>query len=195
MSLLKQGITFPLGEYIIGLDEGNLVNKELEGVEGWISHVDTVNGTGASLFPNQVVNTPSRVRILRNETGGVLYAGEIVVLDVDAGAPGLGKATAKSSAGSHNCAVVDPTIGSAGVPDDALFIAFIEGPCKVKSPDAGLDIAAANPLFAAGASGRSALAAATAGTTRTVLGTLLVPITTQSNNLGTLLPCLLRPAT
>lgn len=190
MPIFKQGVSFPLGESIVGTDSGRLVNSDLLGLETWIQHDDIVQGDSQQLF-DEIIRKASRIMICRNETGAALLPGEIGALDLDAGPSGIAKVAAKSSAGDTGVVIVDPLLPLAGVADDDLFIGFVEGPAKVKSPDAGLDIDSARMFFAAGASGRSALATSVAGDTREILGTLLVPITTQANNEGTLLPCLL----
>lgn len=191
MSVFKKGISFPLGETIPGLDSGRLVNTELEGQECELTHEDFVEGSGSALFA-VTVRTPSRVRIMRNTSGAALLPGEIATVNVAGGAAGLGSASAKSSANSRNVVVVDPTLPAAGVADDDLFLAFVYGPAKIKFPSAGLALDGGDVL-AAGATGRAALAVATAGTTRTIIATVLSGAQAANLNENALKECYLHP--
>lgn len=192
MSLLKQGFPFDIGETIPGTDGDITVNDALLGREAWITFEDIV-AAGVELF-SEIVRRPTLVRIMKNTTGGAINAGNIVKFATDSGAAALGKASSLSAANDPNCAIVDPTLPSAGVADDDLFLAFVKGPAKVLTPAAGLTISDGDHL-AAGASGEAAVAATTAGTSRNVLGTFLTGAKTTGESQSILAEVLLHPAT
>jgi hypothetical protein len=191
MSLFSDGIALGLGETLIGTDDGRLINTRVEGREAMVSHEDFLNAGLSIADGNHGIR--SRVRIMRNTTGGVLYAGEIVKIDPAAGIAGFGKASAKASANNRLCAVVDPLIGAQGVADDDLFLAFIEGPCLVLAPAAGVALASAGLPLVAGASGRAAAGGDTAGSSKNVIGTFLTGIMLAAANEDMLLECVLAP--
>lgn len=190
MSLFSDGFPFGIGETMIGTDNGVLVNKALEGREAYISH-DAIPNDGSPLFSARV-GVRSKIRIMRNTTGGILYAGEIAIYDHVVGAGGTGSATAKSSANSRFAVVVDPTIGTAGVADDDLFIAFVRGPAKIKAPAAGITPAVTGQPIKSGATGRFASAGLTGTENHLILGSLLADTTAIAAN--ALVDCILHPA-
>lgn len=192
MSLISDGVVnLNLGETLIGLDEGRLVNTSMEGREAWITH--DRNLPGGSLLSGAPVGSRSRVRCVRNTTGAAILPGEIVIINPAAGLAGFGQVTAKSSANSRLAYVVDPTLPAAGCADDDLCFVFVQGPCKVLAPVAGIALASAGLSLSAGASGRAAVTADTAGTTKNLLGTFLTGIQLATANEGALLDCVLHP--
>lgn len=193
MSLFADGIVIGLGDTLIGSDDGRLINTKMEGREAYISHEDLLNA-GLVTITDGTNGVRSKIRVMRNTTGGVIYGGEIIKIDPAAGIAGYGKASAKASANNRLCAVVDPMVSAAGVADDDLFIAFIEGPCLVLAPAAGLALASAGLPLVAGASGRAAAGGDTAGSSKNVLGTFLTGIMLASANEDSFLECVLHPA-
>jgi hypothetical protein len=199
MSLFSDGLVqIHMGETLIGTDNGiidntpRLINTRMEGREGWISHEDILNQTGVSISNGIGVRT--LVRVVRNMTGGKLYAGEIVKIDPAAGIAGFGRITAKSSANNRLTYVVDPTLSATGVEDKDLFLVCVRGPAKVLTPDAGLALASAGLTLVAGASGRAAAGGDAAGTSKAVLGTFLTGVMLAADNEAALLPVVLHPA-
>lgn len=145
---------FGLGETIRGQNDDSIdINTALDGRE-YTFPVTAAVATAAGMH-NRVVGRRVTARILRNKTGGTLAAGEIVVVDLDGGHAGLGKADAKSSAGDRCCLVVDPSLGSATVAANDLFLAIVKGPAKVKQPASAVSLTAGGQIRA-GASGRLA---------------------------------------
>lgn len=179
MTLVKEGfIQLTPGETLTGTDveRGVLVNSELEGREAYIEY-----SSGRRTL----------VRIMRNTSGAALLPGEICIADVTAGIAGLGQATAKSSAASRLAYVVDPELPTAGVEDNDLFLAFVQGPAKVKAPASAYTPGGDGQLFEAGASGRLQSAAVDGSDSEQIMGTLLVDDTEIPAN--TLVECVLHP--
>lgn len=179
MSLVKDGfIVISPGETLTGRDAERdvLVNTELEGREGYIEYGSSKRMT--------------KVRIMRNTSGAALLPGEIATVDASAGVAELGKASAKSSAADRFTVVVDPDLPAAGVADDDLFLAFVKGPAKVKSPSSAFTPAVAQQ-FEAGASGRLQAAAVDGSDSEQIMGTLLADDTEIPA--GTLVDCVLHP--
>jgi hypothetical protein len=199
MSLFKDGLVqISLGETLIGTDDAildggpaRLINTRMEGREGWISHEDVLNHAGVSISPGTGART--LVRVVRNMTGGDLYAGEIVKINPAAGIVGFGRVTAKTSANDRLAFVVDPTLTASGVKDKDLFLVCVRGPAKVLAPAAGVALASAGLPLIAGASGRAAAGGDTAGSSKLILGTFLTGIMLATANENALLPVVLHP--
>ena len=198
MSLFSDGLVqIHLGETLIGTDDGigsatpRLINSRMEGREGWMSHEDVLNQTGETISPNTGART--LVRVVRNMTGGTLYAGEIVKIDPAAGIAGYGRVTAKASANNRLSYVVDPTLDATGVKDKDLFLVCVRGPAKVLAPAAGLALASAGLTLVTGASGRAAAGGDAAGSSKLILGTFLTGIMLATANENALLPVVLHP--
>lgn len=198
MSLFTDGFSqLDLGQTLMGTDDpinGTtpvLINVRMEGREAFVSHETVVNNTGVTISPGTGART--LVRVVRNSTGAVLLAGQIVKIDPAAGLIGFGRITALAGAGDRLCYVVDPTLPAAGVAIGDLFLVCVNGPCRVLAPAAGVALAAAGLPLAAGALGRAAVADTVAGTTRTILGTFMTGIQLAAANTNALLPCVLHP--
>lgn len=193
MSLFTDGLAvIRLGETLVGTDDGRLVNTRMEGREGWVSHEDFVNAGSAAKIGTGTNGIRSKIRVMRNTSGVVLYAGEIAKINPALGIAGFGKASAKAAANDRLCVIVDPTLPSTGVPVNDLFIAFIEGPALVLAPAAGVALAPGDKLIA-GALGRAAVGGALAGSTALIIGTFLTDTQLAAANAGALIPCTLKP--
>ena len=148
---------FGLGESIRGQNDDSVdINTALDGREYTFPVSEDV--ASAAGMSQRVVGRRITARIMRNKTGGVLAAGEIIVVDLDGGHAGLGTADAKSSAGDRCCLVVDPSLGSSTVAANDLFYGIVRGPSKVKQPSTAADLDPGD-VVKAGASGRLAEAA------------------------------------
>lgn len=148
---------FGLGETIRGQNDDSVdINTALDGREYTFPVSEEV--ASASGMSQRVVGRRVTARILRNKTGGVLAAGEIILVDIDGGHAGLGTADAKSSAGDRCCLVVDPALGSSTVAANDLFYGIVRGPSKAKQPASAASLASGD-VIKAGASGRLAEAA------------------------------------
>ena len=167
---------FGLGDTIKGQNEYSVdINMPYEGRE--YSFPVTEEVASAAKMSSRVIGRKVVARIMRNKTGGVLAAGEIIVVDLDGGHAGVGTADAKSSAGDRCCLVVDPAIPSSGVAANDLFYAIVKGPTKAKQPASAEDLAAGD-VIKAGASGR--LAEAALGSDHgLILGTVVKPDSTN----------------
>lgn len=199
MSLFTDGFAqINLGETLMGTDEGIQsgspfnINVRMEGREAFVSHENVLNNAGVTISPGTGART--LVRVVRNSSGVVLFPGEIVKIDPAAGLVGFGRITAKASANDRLCYVVDPTLPAAGVAIGDLFLVCVRGPARVLAPAAGVALASAGLPLSAGASGRAAVTATTAATSRTVLGTFMTGIQLAAANENALLPCVLHPA-
>tara|TARA_R110000851_G_scaffold95169_5_gene206828 strand:+ start:641 stop:1204 length:564 start_codon:yes stop_codon:yes gene_type:complete len=161
---------FSLGDTITGTNDNSvLINSALEGRE--YTFPVTADVAAAAGMSNRAVGRRVVARIVRNTSGVVLSAGEIVTVNLTGGHAGLGSAAAKSDAGDRCCLVVDPALGSSTVADDDLFYAIVKGPSKVKQP-ASAETLTGGDVIKAGASGR--LAEAALGTDHgLILGTVV----------------------
>lgn len=155
--MLDHVADFALGDTIRGQNDDSVdINTALDGREYTFPVTDEV-AAGAGMS-KRTVGRRVTARILRNKTGGTLAAGEIILVDIDAGHAGLGTADAKSSAGDRCCLVVDPSLGASTVAANDLFYAIVRGPSKAKQPSVAASLAAGD-VIKAGASGRLAEAA------------------------------------
>jgi len=145
-----------LGDTITGTnDAGDLINLELLGREYTFPITEEV--AGAFNISKRTVGRRITARIMRNETGAVLFPGEVVEVDLASGFAGLGKTISLSGAGDRCCLVVDPAVNATtGVADDDLFYAIVGGPCQVKQPAASAPTLVVGDVIKAGASGRLA---------------------------------------
>lgn len=155
--MLDSVADFGLGETIRGQNDDSVdINTALDGRE--YTFPVTASVADAANMSKRTVGRRVTARILRNKTGGTLAAGEIILVDIDAGHAGLGTADAKSSAGDRCCLVVDPSLGASTVAANDLFYAIVRGPSKAKQPAVAASLAAGD-VIKAGASGRLAEAA------------------------------------
>tara|TARA_R110000824_G_scaffold276311_2_gene464840 strand:+ start:3619 stop:4182 length:564 start_codon:yes stop_codon:yes gene_type:complete len=161
---------FSLGDTITGTNDNSvLINSALEGRE--YTFPVTADVAAAAGMSNRAVGRRVVARIVRNTSGAVLAAGEIVTMDFTTGHAGLGSATTKSAADDRCCLVVDPALGSSTVADDDLFYAIVKGPTKVKQPASAATLVGGD-VIVAGDAGRLALGAI-ATDHGIVLGTVL----------------------
>jgi ABC-type dipeptide/oligopeptide/nickel transport system ATPase component len=145
------------------------VVRAVDGVDFSIEPEKTLGIVGESGCGKSV--TALSIMGLVQSPPGKIAAGEIILVDLDAGHAGLGTADAKSSAGDRCCLVVDPALGASTVAANDLFYAIVRGPSKAKQPASAASLAAGD-VIKAGASGR--LAEAALGTDHgLVLGTVV----------------------
>jgi hypothetical protein len=156
MSLIKDGITvIQPGSTLMGKHEGRLVNSDMEGREGYLSHEDFIDPSVPQLTTN-AIGRRTKVRVMRNTTGGKIYGGTFVRPNLADGLAKIGQAAALGDAGDTHCAIVDPLLPASGVEDDDLFLAYVEGPAKVLMPEDGIDTTAGDFLVV-GADGLAAV--------------------------------------
>lgn len=168
--MLDSVADFALGETIPGLNDDSVeINTAMDGREYTFPVTDEV-AAGAGMS-KRTVGRRIVARILRNKTGGVLAAGEIIVIDVDGGHAGVGVADAKAGSGDRCCLVVDPSLGASTVAANDLFYGIVKGPSKVKQAATAVTLTAGDAIKA-GASG--VVADATLGSDHgLILGTTL----------------------
>jgi len=122
---------FKLGESYAGTDtDGNLLNSPLVGRTYEFEITEDI--AAAMNMSKRSIGMRVKARIFRNTLGSALAAGDVAIVAATGGAAGLGTTTAKSSANSRLCHVVDPALPSSGVADDDLYLGIIEGPTKAK---------------------------------------------------------------
>ena len=138
---------FGLGETITGQNADSVdINTALEGRE-YTFPVTAAVANAAGLH-KRTVGRRVTARIMRNKTGDVLAAGEIIVIDIDGGHAGVGHAAAKSAAGDRCCLVVDPALGSSTVAANDLFYAIVKGPSKVLQGSTAVTLTAGDAIKA-----------------------------------------------
>ena len=141
---------FPLGTAEVGMDSTNNDRVLHENKIGLTFH-ETVDARVANTlgFCRRITGRRVCVRIMRNNTGVELKAGEVVSIDPDAGIEGLGVAVSLSAnLNQRHSYIVDPFLGTSTVPVGGVFYCVISGPAYVRMPAGGADITAGDVLVA-----------------------------------------------
>jgi hypothetical protein len=103
------------------------VGPKYLGAEGWI---DDVNYLSADYFSQQKYSAEKVLaRLCINASGGALAGGKLVRHDVGATyGPGKGVGIVSAGVEVGLAGIVDPSLGTAGVPDGETFLLIVGGP-------------------------------------------------------------------